>query len=108
MDSSVSSTRTAPAPVSKVAARRPMMELELCLIFSGAGGLLAGVSCCAGEEDKAGVETGSVGSGENSEVGEVRLLARPVELDTQSKVRAKLQSDRPHETVSHKAHKFKL
>merc|ERR1719412_1547756 len=56
-----------------------MMELELCLIFSGAGGLLAGVSCCAGEEDKAGGEMGSVGSGENSEVGEVRLLARPVE-----------------------------
>ena len=62
--------------VSKVAARRPIIELELCLIFSGAATPPPSTS----SEVFFASENVLDDSGLKSVVGDVRLLALPVEL----------------------------
>ena len=77
-----------PELVSKAAARRPMMEEELCLIFSGAEQEPASTSSWVESEV-------SAVSGLKSEEGEVRLLARPVELKRRLVVRTEANTQTP-------------
>ena len=72
--------------VGATATRRPMMEEEECLIFSGAwyiGSSIVFSAAVLSSFSPFLVESVGkllVASGLKSEVGEVRLLARPVEL----------------------------
>ena len=80
--SSVTSSVLALDPESKVAARRPMMLLELCLIFSGGADTPSTSSVFVSEEGAGkGLLEAELVSGLKSAVGEVRLLALPVELN---------------------------
>ena len=76
-DSSTSLISFFDLDASKLAALSPMIEEELCLIFSGAfSGPVSQLFTSAWK---------LLGfSGLKSVVGEVKLLARPVELNTQS------------------------